>query len=579
MAFCFSDRSDFSGSNCFRRGARFRPCTAGAVLLAAIFAADAAYAAPALPPNLNAGAIQNQYQNAHKPQLPPAPSTQKAVTGPENKPLKGKAGGVKFLLKRIDFTKSRFLSPQYLQGVAKPYLNKEVTFADLRKLLNTINARYLSMGMLSAQAVLPPQKIHDGILKIQLVEGKLGQVAVRAEGSSGSPITIPGFFTSRLPLEKGQIVDDASLARSIDFFNRTNNIQLRASLQPGAQFGLTNVLLYAQEPKQVTFNFGVDNYGYPATGRLEGTESVNLYSPLKLYDRLNVYSVQSQGAIDTSMVYSIPVTSFGTQIGFSYANSQYTIVNEAYATLDVKGRSNLYGLNLVQPVYADKHWLIDGGLQYAYDSSHTLIGGVDLGATNVNKFSLGLTVNGTWSKGAFSMVQTALYSNGMAPPAQTSHPFIYQGSFYGYYSLFPQIYASLLGGWQYTPSNNITPDELFQVGGEYSVRGFPTYVQAGNSGFFTQMELHYQPVSFFDLYGFYDQAYLWAPVPSYNRLQSAGLGTKWSLNHLLDRLFHKKSPFSDGLTVNLWAGFPFNRVSPEQKKYELGAGMDYQIAF
>ena len=575
MDWLFDKNTDTSGFLRFR-APKTRLCLVAAL---AALSATTSFGATPIPPNINAGAIQNQYQNAHKPKLPPAPSTQKAVTGPENKPLKGKAGGVRFLLKRVEFNKSQFLSPKYLQSVAKPYLNKEVTFSDLRKLLNTINARYLHLGMLSAQAVLPPQKIRNGILKIQLVEGKLGKVMVKGGGAKGSPITIPGFFTSRLPLEPGQIVNDASLAKSIDFFNRTNNVQLRAALQPGAQFGLTNVLLYAQEPKQVTLNFGVDNYGYPATGRLEGSESLNLYSPLKLDDRLNVYSVQSQGAIDTSLVYSIPVSSIGTQVGFSYANSQYTIVNQAYAALDVKGRSNLYGLNLIQPVFANKHWLIDGGLQYAYDSSHTLIGGVDLGATNVNKFSLGLTINGNWTRGAFSMVQTAMYSNGMAPPAQTSHPFLYQGSFYGYYDLLPQVYTSLLSGWQYTPNNNITPDELFQVGGEYSVRGFPSYVQAGNSGFFTQMELHYQPVSFFDLYGFYDQAYIWAPVPSYERLQSAGLGTKWSLQNLLDRMFHKHSPVSDGLTVNLWAGFPFNRVSPSQKNYELGAGMDYQIAF
>jgi hemolysin activation/secretion protein len=552
---------------------------AGAGLFVSLGSSMALAAAPAIPPNLNAGAIGNQFQQAREKKVLPPANTQPALTGPTNKTLTGKPGGVKFLLRRVEFSQSVFLTPQYLQSVAKPYLNKEVTFADLRKLLNTINAEYLKRGLLSAQAILPPQKIRHGLVKVQLIEGKLGKVEIRRPNQNVPPVTTPGFFTSRLPLEKGQIVDDAGLARAIDYFNRTSNIQLRAALQPGSQFGLTNVLLYAQEPKRVTMDFSVDNYGYPGTGRLEGSESLNIFSPLKLDDQLNMYSVQSQGAIDNSLVYSIPVTSFGTQVGVSYANSQYTIVNGPYENLDVKGRSNFFGVNLVQPLYVNKHWLFDGGLQYGYDVAHTLIGGVDLGATSVNKWSLGLTVDGTWTRGAFSMVQTVLYANGLAPPDQTSHPFIYQGTFYGYFNILPQVYTSLFGGWQYTPNNTITPDELFQVGGEYSVRGFPTYVTAGNTGLFSQLELHYQPVSFFDAYGFFDQAYMWAPVPEYQRLQSAGIGTKWTFTHILARLLHKKLSLSDSLSINVWAGFPFNRVTPDQKNYELGAGMVYQIGF
>ncbi len=72
---------------------------------------------------------------------------------------------------------------------------------------------------------------------------------------------------------------------------------------------------------------------------------------------------------------------------------------------------------------------------------------------------------------------------------------------------------------------------------------------------------------------------MWAPVPEYQRLQSAGIGTKWTFTHILARLLHKKLSLSDSLSINVWAGFPFNRVTPDQKNYELGAGMVYQIGF
>jgi hemolysin activation/secretion protein len=556
----------------------------GTILFAAVAAILAAaavtQAAAPLPPNLNPGAMQNQFlQSQPKPQ-PKTASTQPVLTGPNaTTQPSAKSGGLKFTLRRIQFNPSQFLTIQQLRQIVEPYIDKQVGFADLENILHQIDALYLHQGILTGEAVLPPQKIHNGVLTIELVEGKVGKVQLKGSAPNGVTTTGENYFLDRVPLVPGQILNDAALAEALNYFNRTTDIQLRATLQPGAQFGLTNVLLYAQEPDRVTLDLDVDNYGNPSTGRLEGTEYLNLYSPLSLDDRLNVDSVQSQGAIDNSINYSIPITTFGTQIGVSYANSWYDIVNGSFVGLDVKGRSWLVGGNLVQPIYADEHWLVECGFQYAYDVSHTLIGGMDLGATNVNKASGGLTIQGNWTQGAFSLVQTALYSEGTQPSSVTTHPFIYDGSFYGFYNFTPQVYASLLSGWQYTHANDITPDELFQAGGEYSVRGYPTNAVAGYSGFFTQTELHYKPVALFDGYAFYDQAYLWAPAPTYQRMQSAGVGTKWTFNDLLDRFKVNPWSFTDQLSVNVWIGFPFTDVSPDQQSYQIGAAMVYQIAF
>lgn len=527
---------------------------------AALAAAPTIPAATFVPPNLNPGALQQQTLK-HKPA--PAPASQPAgpvlsSQTPSTQPTIAK-GGPAFTLSRIAFSHSKFLKPAQLQALAQPYLHHPIHLGDLQKLVGQVNALYLKEGYLTARAILPPQKITGGLVRIELVEGKLGEVTLK-----GNSATWPNYVLSRLPLKPGQVVNDRDLAQSLNFFNRTNSVQLKAALQPGKTFGLTNILLYAQEPRRLTLDLDVDNYGNPATGRLEGSEYLNVYSPLKLDDRINLYSVQSQGGIDNSLSYSIPITTFGTRIGASYEFSNIHIVNGAYSGIDVRGRSWQADGSLTQPLLATQHWYMQAGFDYSYNSSHTLVGGLDLGPTNVSRESLGLTMQGNFSRGALSLIQTISYSRGADPLDNVQHPFIYNGNFYGFFDFTPQVYASLLSGWQYTPTNGVSPVELFQMGGPYSVRGFSTDGITGDSGFFSQLELHYRATSFADAYVFYDGGVLFSQYPTEQHEQAMGLGARWTFlkNHI---------------TANTWIGFPFNRVLPDQQPYIIGAKLVFHL--
>lgn len=80
-----------------------------------------------------------------------------------------------FILTSIRFTPSDILSKDF-QPIVQPRLNQPVTIDDLNTITEAITALYQQKGIFTASAILPPQRIENGVVVIQLVEGKLGQI-------------------------------------------------------------------------------------------------------------------------------------------------------------------------------------------------------------------------------------------------------------------------------------------------------------------------------------------------------------------------------------------------------------------
>ena len=137
-----------------------------------------------------------------------------------------------FLLKRIDFTKSELLSEETLRGLAATVEGREVTLAEVVEVVERINTLYRERGIPTAQAVLPAQEVADGNVTIKLVEGRVGDILLEGNAS-----TADSFILSRIGQTKGELADVGALERSMMRFNRTQDVQLRAELKPGAKFG------------------------------------------------------------------------------------------------------------------------------------------------------------------------------------------------------------------------------------------------------------------------------------------------------------------------------------------------------
>lgn len=91
-----------------------------------------------------------------------------------------KSEEVQIYIKKIEFSPSEVFTEDELQQMAAPLINETVTMTDIKNLVDKINRSYIINDYVTSRAYLPEQKIQDGKLTINLFEGRVGEVLVKA---------------------------------------------------------------------------------------------------------------------------------------------------------------------------------------------------------------------------------------------------------------------------------------------------------------------------------------------------------------------------------------------------------------
>ena len=81
-------------------------------------------------------------------------------------------------VENIIVSPSEILSEDEINNIIEDYTKKNLTFLDLETLVNRINKLYLEKGFVTARAFLPEQTIENETVRIELVEGKVGNVLI-----------------------------------------------------------------------------------------------------------------------------------------------------------------------------------------------------------------------------------------------------------------------------------------------------------------------------------------------------------------------------------------------------------------
>ncbi|WP_199088850.1 ShlB/FhaC/HecB family hemolysin secretion/activation protein [Bosea sp. ASV33] len=485
------------------------------------------------------------------PQRQSGPGVVAAPAGPR---LEFPAGGASVVLTRIDFDASRFLDAAELGAIRSRYVGRKVDLAEIGKILQAVNDLYAGKGQITASAVLPPQKLTGGVLKINLVEGRVGKVSV-----SGTVQSWPWYVRSQVPVTEGEVVDTPELNRAVSIFNRLNEAQIRAQLNAGASFGLTDLDLALTEAPRNLAQIAFDNQGVLSTGRYQGTLFLKHSNLLGIDDRLVFYGSRARGSIVGTGSYTLPVSPWGTRLGVSFTRSGYHIVNGAIRELRPEGVSESASLTLSQPIFATESVLLQAtgaagfgagrSKQLDFTTVDTRYTRASVGAAlNVNLASLNHSSTVNWGQ---------IAHHDMLADTRRNYT-VWTGNTASVWRIGDDVYGTLVGAWQYTGETQLPGDQIFQIGGPTTVRGYPIGAAFGNSGFYGQAELHYtlpDVLKQFEAFAFLDHGRTYANPNLTARATSIGAGLIWR-------------PL-DWATLEGGIGRPLERVSALQRDAEL----------
>lgn len=465
---------------------RWDPILATLVIITPVYAAP-----PPTPPAADPGAVQKlqieegarrreEEREQHKPVVEPL---QRDIQD-ESPPVQPEAEAVRFMVREIRFTKSDILRDEELASLARPFQGRELVFSDLRSLVEQINKLYRSKGVVTAQAVIPPQDISSGVIEIRLVEGRVGKIRIE-----GNQSTNERFVTNRLGLEPDELVDLERLEAALVRFNRTNDTQLRAQLKAGEKFATTDLDVMVMEPPRQDLLFILDNYGVTATGKKRVGVSYLNRSLLGFRDDLNLSLIKAIGQKSYTLTYGLPINTWGGRLKLGYYRTDTEIEKGPLASLNITGNSIAKVFSLRQPLYvgtAAQIDLVGGGKK---EQSSNWIDGVFLQRTDV--FSNNLGVEGQLFGKQSNWFASYVRHFGYAKVTERDRFIIDRGTL-RYNREFGNG-LSLRGNltWQATHDVLLPPSEQIFIGGEGSVRGYPVGTYSGDKGQILNLELHH----------------------------------------------------------------------------------------
>lgn len=274
---------------------------------------------------------------------------------------------VAFTLAKVETNVSEVLSEAELQNVTAPYVGNTVSLSDLYVITGAINKLYAEKGYMICKAYLPPQRIHGGVVKILLVEGKTGTVTLQ-----GLKHTREKYVTGRIPLKPGRVANTATLNKQLQRFNGTNDVQLRMLVHAGEEQGTTDYEIVAYEPKQnQSFMLYLDDNGYETSGRFRQGLFYNVRSLTGTRDSFRMNYLRSQGTNMYGAGYSLPVGKLGTRLDIDYSANTTKIIKGEAKPLDVRGNAHAVGLAIRHPLRVDQKRKDEIGLQFLNQKSTT----------------------------------------------------------------------------------------------------------------------------------------------------------------------------------------------------------------
>lgn len=416
-----------------------------------------------------------------RPQLPPPSDIlQSTPTQPADENLDG--------LETINVTGyvvegSTVFDAEELARVTQEFTG-EVSFSQLLQARTAVTQLYVQEGYVTSGAFIPPQTMDDGIVKIQVLEGKLEGVRL-----TGNERLHPYYVRTRLeragaePLNVQKLLEGLKVLQ-LDPLLQSISADLQAGIQPGTSLLDVNI----KEVDPFTTTVSLDNGRSPSVGSFRRKVSFNHANLLGYGDAFNLAYSNTDGSNALDLGYTVPLNARNGTLRFAYGRTRSEVIEEPFSPLEIAAKSIYYEGTYRQPVYQTAAQEVALGVTFSRQESTTKLGFADIGGFPL---SPGANEDGEtkisalrffqeWNKRNSRQVLAARsqlnvgtnwFESNQNSDAPDSNFISWRGQGQWVRLLAPDTLTLLRTDLQFA-DRNLVPLEQFGIGGQSSVRGY-----------------------------------------------------------------------------------------------------------
>jgi len=392
-----------------------------------------------------------------------------------------------------------------LQTILAKYIDQPCDLEKLQEAADLLTQEYARRGLNFAKAYLPAQDITGGIVKIVLVEGRLGEIQV--EGNRNYSSEFIRRFLKRAA--DGSVLTSKNLERGLLILNSEfTDLNVSAELKQGKEPGTVGVRALVKDSFPVHLRLFANNYGSEFVSRYRfgaQAEWTNAIIPGALLSAGGVFGEKPDHLAYGTGGYLVPVNAIGTKVGvnFSYGKSE---VGKEFAELGIWNKMLTSGVFVTHPLIKSRTGSLSGELGFRYSDvkyylledylssrdkirlvyaemrgDHVAWRGKSFASFNITQ-GLGSLLGGTKSDDPYASRIGA--DNKFT---RLTLMFARQQPLNDTFALL----GSLSGQWS---SDSLLASEEWQVGGIDSVRGYAPGEAAGDHGYKGSLEFSAAPL-------------------------------------------------------------------------------------
>jgi len=528
-----------------------------------IIACFPAQAQQANQPGYDPRQTEKRFEDQQSPQGPtarPMPQFARPQEQGDSKPL--------FVLRHVSITGAVAIPQERLVKAYQPYVGKKVSQADLAAIAAAVSDVYRAAGFHLSRAIVPPQDIQRGQLRIQVIEGSITELALKGEGAE--QFGVRPMLDAVLAERPSRL---ATLERQLLLINGRPGVQIEdtAIEEIGPASGNFRLIL-SLKTWHVFTSFGVDNLGSSSVGPWQsyGTAAFNSYLAPgdSLVFNLSTTPGDPRQLAFGRLSYDVPVGTDGARIGASGYYSEVrpgdfrhlysdNIKTESFEirgsivplqsqksslTLTAAGGfTNATEKDVFGPIYADRIRTASLTADYRLQDS---FGGINYLTVNYRQ---GLDILGASHRGDVDLSREG-----------ASGKFSALNFWFTRYQTLADAWSLKLAAAGQTASGPLFTSQQFYLGGIAFGRGYGSAEISGDNGLAGSAELRFdqktnlQYLSGYQLYAFVDSGVAWNDgyrLSDGLSLTSAGGGVRFFL--------------LDGLQADIGAAAPLTYRAPD----------------
>jgi len=471
---------------------------------------------------------------------------------------------IRFILKKIEVKGSTVYSHNAFKRWQKRFLDKKVSLALIYRFAEKITTKYRNDGYLLSRAIVIPQKIKNGVVTIQIIEGYIGNLKIRGP-VKGAKTFLKGYGKGLL---RSSPLKAKDLERYLLLIDDLPGVSVESVLVPSKDEPGASELLLTLKHKDIDANAGIDNRGSKFNGPIQLRGGVNANSALGIYERIGIQTIFTSSPDELFFFNGfgeIPISSEGTKLFVSGSFSK-SEPGSSLKQFEVEGDSSSFTVRVSHPFIRSRGKNLKAYLGFTSRNSETDLLSTNITTDRLRILNMGMAydyvdryrginlISVDLAKGLDFLDATGPGSANLSRADGRSDFTKISGDILRLQQL-GQGWSFLTGfSWQYAFDPLLSSEE-FGLGGSQFVRAYDPSEVTGDQGVALKLELQkgiktgWSYLKSFQAYLYFDHGTILLRNPTAveedsTSLTSSGLGVRANINEWLSGYFEAGLPMS-----------------------------------